>query len=210
MLLKAAFLASHSLLLEVVFLVELPSLLLFFLDLEAELPEPSFDFLADRIYAWLESQLLVFLIDEGAAEASWRDLNKSMLVVDKFVRQRVELLDEVVYSPHARDLFPHLDRAATSHRVNLLQLRAKLVPSLQVFDFFSKFCRLVDHLIHALLRTVPVGVIHQLEEDVDDSTFDLVAISERVENVPELEKEFFFTRLSLLFCNLEGALTCPG
>lgn len=180
--------ASHCILLKVVILVELVSLLLFLLDLEAELPKSSLNFLANCIDPRLKRQLLVFLVDVGAAKTGWRDLNQAVLVVDNLVGQRVEFLHEVTHSPHTSDLISDFHWAATSRRVLLLRTQfAQVLVSLQLFDFVCKLGCLINHLVHALLLAVPVGVVHQFQENVHDSALNFVTVSKGVENVPELE-----------------------
>jgi len=113
-----------------------------------------------------------------------------MLVIDEFVRQRVELLDQFADKPHALDPVSHFDRLRHLHATLFL---------LHLFYVAHKLACFSDHFIHALLLPVPVGIVHQFEENVKNTALNLLPVTKRVQEVPKLHQEFFFTTGAFFF-----------
>ena len=128
-----------------------------------------------------------------------------MLVVNELFAELEHLLDEFLGCPKAIDLFldlscpRSLDLAhgvigiCTFVVVIFSSLQADLVLSLEGFNVLEESCSCLDKLVQAFLVAVPVRIVCQLEEHVEDSSFDLLAISVRVQSVPQLHQELFLT-----------------
>lgn len=110
---------------------------------------------------------------------------------------------QVVNFPYSIDLVPHLPHSCLFHwciaKLSLLLL------SLQSFDVIDELVCFSYELIHSLRLTIPVWIVDKLEEYVENSAFNFLTIAVRVQIVPELHQEFFFSSLTLLLFNLN----CP-
>ena len=79
----------------------------------------------------------------------------------------------------------HVDCSDSNH--------AGLLFSAELFDLGDELGRFVDHLLHCLLQSIPVWIVDEFEEDVQDSSFNLLPVSQGVEQIPELHEELFFS-----------------
>ena len=106
--------------------------------------------------------------------------------MDEPVGKREHLSDNVVHRPHSFDLFSHLNEPVATWGGAITGYRRLLLLTLQLLDIICKACGLLNQINHALLHSIPVRVVHELEEDVEDAALDLLAVPVRIEHVPEL------------------------
>ena len=125
--------------------------------------------------------------------------------MDKLVGKREHLSDNVVHGPHSFDLLSHLNESVAVWGGAITGYRRLLLLTLQLLDIICEARGLLDQINHALLHSIPVWIVHELEEDVEDAALDLFAVPVRVEHVPELQEKLLLTGLPLLFLQLEGA-----
>lgn len=121
--------------------------------------------------------------------------------MDELVGEREHLLDDLLDGPHAIDLLAHLNELL----LTIACFKRCFLLSLQTLDVFHEVLSFVDELCHAFLHAIPVWIVDQFEEDVEDAPFDLLAVAIRVQDVPQLEQELFLPRLPFLFLNLNRA-----
>ena len=106
---------------------------------------------------------------------------------------------QVVNFPYSIDLVSYL-----LHCCLLLRCIAKLsllLLSLKSFDVIDELVRFSYELIHSLRLTIPVWIIDKLEEYVENSAFNFLSVSVRIQIVPELHQELFFSTLTLFLLN---------
>ena len=106
--------------------------------------------------------------------------------MDELVGKREHLSDNVVHGPHSFDLLSYLNESIAIWGGAITGYRRLLLLTLQLLDIICKACGLLDQINHALLHSIPVWVVHELKEDVEDAALDLLAIPVWIKHVPEL------------------------
>ena len=88
----------------------------------------------------------------------------------------------------------------------LIWLCLELALLLQAFYVIKEGCCGFNELRHAFHLSIPIRVVDELKEDVENAPFNLLSITQWVQGVPELHEELFLSSLTLLFLYLKGAL----
>ena len=106
-----------------------------------------------------------------------------MLIINESIRKRVHLLDYFCNAPKSIKFIAHLNRIASAI---IRVLVRQLLVQMKSFDVLDKCLSFCDELTHGLLLAIPERIIHELKEHVEDSSFNLLSITVRVEQVPQL------------------------